>query len=69
MGFNRLRLPKIKSLKKSKDTMGDYEFGIYWHMRLAKTDSIIGSYSSMEMVKQFAEGAYNVWKDNQKDKK
>jgi hypothetical protein len=68
MGFNKLWVPAIEDLEKSKRKMGEHEFGMYWHKRLMKTDAIIGDSSSVEMIKQFAEKAYNVQKDNQKDK-
>ena len=69
MGFNKLWVPALESLEESKAMMGDYEFGIHWHRRLMKTDAMLGDSSAIEMIKQFAEKAYNVQKDNQKDKK
>lgn len=68
MGFNKLIVPTIENLEESKRKMGEHEFGMHWHKRLMKTDAIIGEHSSIEMIKQFAEKAYNVQKANQKDK-
>jgi len=68
MGFNKLWVPAIKDLEESKNKMGEHEFGMHWHRRLMKTDAIIGDSSAIDMIKQFAEKAYNVQKDNQKDK-
>jgi len=69
MGFNKLHIPPIDELEKSKKKMGEYNFGIHWHKRLMNADAVIGDCSSHEMIKQFAEKAYNVGKANQKDKK
>lgn len=68
MGFNKLYTPKVVELEKRLAEVGEQEFGVYWHARLMKTDAIIGESAAIEMIKQFAEKAYNVQKTNQKDK-
>lgn len=68
MGFNKLFTPKVEELEKRLAEVGEQEFGMHWHRRLMKTDAIIGESAAIEMIKQFAEKAYNVQKTNQKDK-
>jgi hypothetical protein len=59
MGFNKLRVPELETLKLSKNKMGTHKFGKYWHRRLIKADALIGDSESFDMIKQFAEKAYN----------
>lgn len=68
MGFNKLIVPAIESLEESKLKICGYEFGMYWYRSLMKADTYIGDSLSIKILKQFAEKAYNVRKDNQKDK-
>lgn len=68
MGFNKLFTPTVEELEKMLAEMGEQEFGMHWHRRLMKTDAILGESSAVEMIKQFAEKAYNVQEANQKDK-
>lgn len=68
MGFNKLFTPTVVELEKRLAEVGEQEFGMHWHRRLMKTDAIIGDPSAIDMIKQFAEKAYNVQEANQKDK-
>lgn len=68
MGFNKIFTPELKELKKKLSEIGEYEFGIYWHKRLMMSDAIIGDSLSIDIIKQFAEKAYNVQESNQKNK-
>lgn len=68
MGFNKLYTPTVEELEVRLAEMGEQEFGMYWHRRLMKTDALIGESLAIDMIKQFAEKAYNVQNTNQKNR-
>ena len=68
MGFSKTFTPTFTELENKLVEMGEQEFGMYWYRRLVKTDAIIGDPLAIDMIKQFAEKAYNVQEVNQKDK-
>mgnify|MGYP000737131275 CR=1 FL=1 len=59
MGFNKLMLPEVDSLKESLMKMGNEEFVKYWVKRYSKADAIIGSTESSSFIKQFINMEYN----------
>jgi hypothetical protein len=59
MGFNKLMLPEVDSLKESLMRMGNEEFAKYWVRRYSKADAIIGSIESSNFIKQFINMEYN----------
>lgn len=67
MGFNKLITPSVEDLEKRLAEEGEQAFGMHWHRRLMKTDAIMGDPLAIDMIKQFAEKAYNVKEANQKD--
>ena len=69
MGFNKLYTPSIEELVSKLTEIGEYEFGIHWHKMLMKANTVIGDPLACDMIKHFAEKAYNVQKANQKNKK
>ena len=58
MGFNKLWLPEINSLKEQLLRVGVDEFTQHWIRRYEKSDAIIGSIESTEFIKQFIENEY-----------
>lgn len=68
MGFNKLMIPSVEELEKRITEVGEQEFGIYWHKRLMKADALMGDSAAVDIIKQFAEKAYNVQKNIQEDK-
>ena len=68
MGFNKLLTPSVEELEKRLVEIGEHEFGMHWHRRLMKTDAIIGDPLAIDMIKQFAEKAYNDQNINQKNR-
>ena len=59
MGFNKLFLPEIDSLKESLLKMGNEEFAKHWVRRYNKADAILGSVESSNFIKQFINMKYN----------
>lgn len=59
MGFNKLFLPEIDSLKESLMKAGNEEFSSYWIRRYSKADAILGSEASLDFIKQFINMEYN----------
>lgn len=59
MGFNKLFLPEIGSLKEQLKTKGNEEFARFWERRYIKADALIGSTESMDFIKQFLNSEYN----------
>jgi hypothetical protein len=68
MGFSKLFTPTVTELEKMLAEIGEHEFGMYWHRRLMRADMVTGDPLAIDMIKQFAEKAYNVQEVNQKDK-
>ena len=66
MGFNKLMLPEIDSLKESLMQMGNEEFAKYWVRRYSKADAIMGSTESSSFIKQFINMEYNDSKEADK---
>lgn len=59
MGFNKLFLPDVDSLKESLLNMGNEEFSKHWIRRYNKADAIIGPEESSNFIKQFINMKYN----------
>jgi hypothetical protein len=55
MGFNKLILPELESLKRQLANLGDEQFTQHWARRFANSDAFIGSEDSMQFIKQFIE--------------
>lgn len=66
MGFNKMYIPEIDSLKKSLLEMGNERFAELWVRRYDKADAIIGSRESMDFLEQFIKREYNGTKVDQK---
>ncbi len=64
MGFNKLFLPDLDSLKESLMKMGNEEFSKHWMRRYSKADAIIGPETSSVFIKQFINMEYNEHNEN-----
>jgi hypothetical protein len=60
MGFNKLFIPEINSLKEELMTKGNEQFFKDWSRRYVKADAIIGSEESIEFIKQFIVREYDI---------
>lgn len=60
MGFNKLFIPAIDSLKEELLTKGNEQFFKDWSRRYVKADAIIGSDESLDFIKQFIAGEYDI---------
>ena len=59
MGFNKLYIPELESLKQSLREKGNEEFTEFWKSRYMKADAIVGPPESMDLIKQFLNREYN----------
>jgi hypothetical protein len=59
MGFNKLFIPELETLKERLKEMGNEEFGKLWVSRYLKADAIIGPADSMDFIKQFINMEHN----------
>lgn len=60
MGFNKLFIPTVDSLKEELLTKGNEQFFKDWSRRYVKADAIIGSDESLDFIKQFIAGEYDI---------
>jgi hypothetical protein len=59
MGFNKLILPEVTSLKEQLENMGEETFGEHWLKRMQSADAVMGPSDSHDFIKPFADFAYN----------
>jgi hypothetical protein len=59
MGFNKLHIPEISSLKEELITKGNEQFFKDWSRRYVKADAIFGSEESLDFVKRFLAGEHD----------
>jgi len=58
MGFNKLHIPDVNSLKEELLTKGNEKFFKDWSRRYVKADAIFGPEESLDFIKQFLAGEY-----------
>lgn len=60
MGFNKLFIPKLDSLKEELLNKGNEQFFKDWARRYVKADAVIGSSESIDFIKQFIVSEYDI---------
>ena len=60
MGFNKLFVPSVDSLKEELLTKGNEQFFKDWSRRYVKADAVLGSEDAIDFIKQFIAGEYDV---------
>lgn len=60
MGFNKLFIPSVDTLKNELLTKGNEQFFKDWARRYTKADAVLGSEESIDFIKQFIAGEYDV---------
>lgn len=66
MGFNKMYLPELSTLKKALQEDGQDRFTESWVRRLLKADAVIGPVESLRFLEQFINKEYNGTETNQK---
>ena len=59
MGFNKLFLPDVTTLKSDLVEFGNHEFCKRWKRRYEKADAIYGSVEAMQFIEQILDYEYN----------
>jgi len=60
MGFNKLFIPKLDSLKEELLNKGNEQFFKDWARRYVKADAVVGSSESIDFIKQFIVSEYDI---------
>jgi len=60
MGFNKLIIPKVDSLKEELLRKGNEQFFKDWARRYVKADAVIGPSESIDFIKQFIVSEYDI---------
>lgn len=64
MGFNKLFVPEVESLKEELMNKGNEQFFRDWARRYVKADAVFGSEASIEFIKQFIVHEYDITEDS-----
>lgn len=65
MGFNKLHLPEVTTLKTQLEKEGKIDFVSYWERRYMKSDAVTGPSDSFDFIKQILNSEYNYRKTGQ----
>jgi hypothetical protein len=60
MGFTKLFVPSVDSLKEELLTKGNEQFFKDWARRYTKADAVFGSEDAIDFIKQFIAGEYDI---------
>jgi len=60
MGFNKLFVPSVDSLKEELLAKGNEQFFKDWSRRYVKADAVLGSEEAIDFIKQFIAGEYDI---------